>query len=156
MTLPGPPPALLDAHAHGSTINLEATTAAAAAAASMAHPAAPSTMQQGPGAPHGNQVGAPIRKNSLNFLVHVMQEFISLYGPTLVLLENLHDFDTWSWQLLVKAAEVLASDCMILATTRPNDLPAVGSSHHLHGKVGAQEAKPRGCGARMRSHGQRA
>ncbi len=137
MSLPGPPPALLDAHAHGSTINLEAATAATSlpAAASMAHPAAPSTVHQGPGAAHGNQVGAPIRKNSLNFLVHVMQEFISLYGPTLVLLENLHDFDTWSWQLLVKAAEVLTTDCMLLATTRPNDLPAVGSSHHLHGKV---------------------
>jgi hypothetical protein len=66
-----------------------------------------------------------------------LQEFISLYGPTLILLENLHDFDTWSWQLLVKAAELLSTDCLILATTRPNDLPAVGSSHHLHGKVSA-------------------
>ncbi|KAG2424626.1 hypothetical protein HXX76_014351 [Chlamydomonas incerta] len=140
MTVAGAPPVLLDAHAHASTINI-AAAAAAAAAANAEVPAPPphaGTVAPGGthgGATHNSQVGAPIRKNSLNFLVHVMQEFISLYGPTLVLLENLHDFDTWSWQLLVKAAEVLTTDCMILATTRPNDLPAVGSSHHLHGKA---------------------
>ncbi|KAG2432750.1 hypothetical protein HYH02_012884 [Chlamydomonas schloesseri] len=141
MTVAGAPPALLDAHAHASTINIAAAAAAAAAANAEVVPPPPHAGAAPPpggthgGATHSSQVGAPIRKNSLNFLVHVMQEFISLYGPTLVLLENLHDFDTWSWQLLVKAAEVLTTDCMILATTRPNDLPAVGSSHHLHGKA---------------------
>ncbi|GIL60583.1 hypothetical protein Vafri_15123, partial [Volvox africanus] len=123
MTVAGTPPVLLDAHAHASTININAAGGGASDAPSHGQP------------PHNSQVGAPIRKNSLNFLVHVIQEFISLYGPTLVLLENLHDFDTWSWQLLVKAAELIPADCMILATTRPNELPAVGSSHHLHGKA---------------------
>ena len=43
-----------------------------------------------------------LKKNSLNFLVHIVREFIHLYGPIIILLENLQDFDTWSWQLLVK------------------------------------------------------
>ncbi|EFJ50372.1 hypothetical protein VOLCADRAFT_116897 [Volvox carteri f. nagariensis] len=143
MTMAGTPPVLLDAHTHASTINIGSAAAAAAAAAiggggggGGGASDTPSPQPHGQAqAPHNSQVGAPIRKNSLNFLVHVMQEFISLYGPTLTLLENLHDFDTWSWQLLVKAAELIPADCMILATTRPNDLPAVGSSHHLHGKA---------------------
>ncbi|GIL60582.1 hypothetical protein Vafri_15123 [Volvox africanus] len=133
MTVAGTPPVLLDAHAHASTININSAAAAAAVAAAAGGGASDAPSHGQP--PHNSQVGAPIRKNSLNFLVHVIQEFISLYGPTLVLLENLHDFDTWSWQLLVKAAELIPADCMILATTRPNELPAVGSSHHLHGKA---------------------
>lgn len=31
-----------------------------------------------------------------------MCEFVVLYGPTIIMLENLHEFDVWSWQLLVK------------------------------------------------------
>ncbi|KAG2496536.1 hypothetical protein HYH03_005360 [Edaphochlamys debaryana] len=136
ITMSGGPPVMLEHAAHGSTITLAPGSSVVPAGASevpggASHAAAAAAAA----AAHNTQVGAPIRKNSLNFLVHVMQEFISLYGPSLVLLENLHDFDTWSWQLLVKAAEVLTTDCMILATTRPNDLPAVGSSHHLHGKA---------------------
>ncbi|GIL91465.1 hypothetical protein Vretifemale_19055, partial [Volvox reticuliferus] len=135
MTVAGTPPVLLDAHAHASTININSAAAAAAVAAAAGGGTGDAQSPPHGQPPHNSQVGAPIRKNSLNFLVHVVQEFISLYGPTLVLLENLHDFDTWSWQLLVKAAELIPADCMILATTRPNDLPAVGSSHHLHGKA---------------------
>lgn len=39
-------------------------------------------------------------QDSLNFVVHVIREFSLLYGPVVILLENLHEFDTWSWQLL--------------------------------------------------------
>ncbi|GFR48148.1 hypothetical protein Agub_g9980 [Astrephomene gubernaculifera] len=127
MTMPVPPPGLLDPHMHPGGLATAGSVVPGAVAGKVSSPVHAT--------PHTSQVGADIRKNSLNFLVHVMQEFISLYGPTLALLENLHDFDTWSWQLLVKAAELLTSDCMILATTRPNDLPAVGASHHLHGKA---------------------
>ncbi|PNH10372.1 Adenylate cyclase type 10, partial [Tetrabaena socialis] len=102
LTLQSGTPALLDADAHPGSININITAATGAVASPSQ---AQAVVAHGPA--HGNQVGAPIRKNSLNFLVHVMQEFISLYGPTLALLENLHDFDTWSWQLLVKAAEVI-------------------------------------------------
>lgn len=48
----------------------------------------------------------PFKKDSLNFVVHIVREFAALYGPVIILLENLHEFDTWSWQLLVKIAEV--------------------------------------------------
>ncbi len=82
MTMAGTPPVLLDAHVHGSTINIGSTAAAAAAMAAAAGAGAPGgaagatadavSAPHGP-APHHSQVGAPIRKNSLNFLVHVMQ-----------------------------------------------------------------------------------
>jgi len=45
-------------------------------------------------------------QDSLNFVVHIIREFALLYGPVIILLENLHEFDTWSWQLLAKIAEV--------------------------------------------------
>lgn len=87
-------------------------------------PAAAAAAQQGrqqSAAAAANTFTMP-KKSSLNFLVQVLQEFIALYGPTLILLENLHDFDTWSWQLLLKVSELLTGDCLVLATTRPNDL----------------------------------
>lgn len=95
MTTAGSPPALLEAHMHASTINISAAAAAAAAAVrgASAVPAAVvaaagcgtggpgdtvvsphgQAMHSSQAAAHNNQVGAPIRKNSLNFLVHVMQ-----------------------------------------------------------------------------------
>lgn len=36
----------------------------------------------------------------------MVREFARLYGPIIILLENLHELDTWSWQLLAKIAEV--------------------------------------------------
>lgn len=83
----------------------------------------------------GGTATSPQKKNSLNFLVHIVREFTALYGPIIILLENLHEFDTWSWQLLVKVAEVLSPSVLILATTRPNEPPAITSSVHLHGKA---------------------
>ena len=73
----------------------------------------------------------PQQKASLATLCVVLREFVSLYGPVVVLLENLHDFDTWSWQLLVKAAEELGSagaGVLLVATTRPNTSADVGPS----------------------------
>ncbi|GFH21268.1 uncharacterized protein HaLaN_18535, partial [Haematococcus lacustris] len=89
------------------------------------------------GGEHGGlSVAAPLKKNSLNFLVSIVQEYTALYGPLLIALENLHDFDTWSWQLLIKVAEVLSSSVLIIATTRPNEPPATSASlHSLHGKA---------------------
>jgi hypothetical protein len=87
------------------------------------------------GGPGGASAGGPLRKNSLNFLVHIIREYTQLYGPTILLLENLHEFDTWSWQLLVKVAEVLSDFVLILATTRPNEPPAGSASQHLIGKA---------------------
>lgn len=70
-------------------------------------------------------VAVPLKKNLLNFLVHVLREFTSLYGPIVLMFENLHEFDTWSWQLLVKVAEVLSPSVLILATTRPVEVRAL-------------------------------
>ncbi len=77
----------------------------------------------------GNGNGATmLKKNSLNMLVHVIREFVALYGPIIILFENLHEFDTWSWQLLVKVAEVLTPSTLILATTRPIDVTVTPSN----------------------------
>lgn len=37
--------------------------------------------------------------------------------------------------MLVKVAEVLAPTVLILATTRPNELPTGTPQHHMHGKA---------------------
>ncbi|MEW5302996.1 MAG: hypothetical protein WDW36_005729 [Sanguina aurantia] len=83
------------------------------------------------------QCTSPQKKNSLTILLQVLELFIQLYGPALVLLENMHEFDTWSWQLLLKVAEMLSSSCLVVATTRPNEPPvsSASSNHHLHGKA---------------------
>ncbi len=42
------------------------------------------------------------KRGSLAFLVAVLREYTALYGPLVLLLEDLHHHDTWSWQLLLK------------------------------------------------------
>eukprot|EP00798_Chlamydomonas_sp_ICE-L_P029281 gene29281-12524_t len=79
--------------------------------------------------------GGTLKRNSLSFLVNIVETFIQLYGPTIILLENLQDFDTWSWKLLVKVAETLSGRCLLLATSRPDDLPlAANTNQQLQGK----------------------
>ena len=86
------------------------------------------------------------QKASLAALCDIFRQFSALYGPVVVLLENLHDFDTWSWQLLVKLSEELSGSCLVIATTRPNNAesaPAPGAMgaelspghHHLQSKA---------------------
>ena len=65
------------------------------------------------------------QKASLAALCDIFRQFSALYGPVVVLLENLHDFDTWSWQLLVKLCEELSGSCLVIATTRPNNAASV-------------------------------
>ena len=65
------------------------------------------------------------QKASLAALCDIFRQFSALYGPVVVLLENLHDFDTWSWQLLVKLCEELSGSCLVIATTRPNNTASV-------------------------------
>ncbi|GAX86001.1 hypothetical protein CEUSTIGMA_g13417.t1 [Chlamydomonas eustigma] len=80
------------------------------------------------GSPSANSNGAPTisnpipQKSALAYLTEVLKEFLALYGPVVLLLENLHDFDTWSWQLLVKVSEELSSSLLVVASTRPNQV----------------------------------
>lgn len=82
------------------------------------------------------------QKASLDMLTEVVRGFTHMYGPVVVLLENLHDFDTWSWQLLVQLAEDLSNHVILIATTRPNNTAAgpgvnqdAESGQQLHGKA---------------------
>lgn len=49
----------------------------------------------------------------------VLRAFISAYGPLILVLENLHNFDPTSWQMLVQVQEVLKQGCLLITTTRP-------------------------------------
>lgn len=42
------------------------------------------------------------QQHALELLVGILTEFIAVHGPVIVLLENLHNFDSWSWQLLLQ------------------------------------------------------
>ena len=44
-----------------------------------------------------------------------------MYGPLLILLEDLHFFDILSWQLGVMVAKKLEDCCLIITTVRPRD-----------------------------------
>eukprot|EP00798_Chlamydomonas_sp_ICE-L_P028244 gene28244-31347_t len=59
-----------------------------------------------------------ITTQSINLLVQVVKEFIALYGATVILLENLQDFDTWSWQLLCKVSTMYNALLELESTTQ--------------------------------------
>lgn len=44
---------------------------------------------------------------------------IQVQGSLVLIFENLHAFDSWSWKLLVRAAQKLQHDCLMVVTTRP-------------------------------------
>jgi predicted ATPase len=84
----------------------------------------------------------PDKKNTIVFLVQVLREFTELYGALVVVLENLHEFDTWSWQLLIKVVETLPDSVLVLATSRPqHDLPASSVSGATGGAAHSLSAK---------------
>ena len=55
-------------------------------------------------------------------LVHIIASFVSLYGPVLMLLEDVHHFDTVSLQLLGILAGALPEGLMLIASKRPPSL----------------------------------
>lgn len=45
----------------------------------------------------------PLDQSSLlRALVAVLRTFAAVHGPTVILLEDLHTFDSWSWELLLQ------------------------------------------------------
>ena len=65
----------------------------------------------------GAAAGAPTshHKAIKACILHVVQQFVQLYGPLVLLFDNLHDFDSLSWQLLSKVADSV----MIVGARRP-------------------------------------
>lgn len=60
-------------------------------------------------------------KKLLEVLVEMCQTFIRLYGPMIIFLEDLHHFDTMSWNLLRLVLEDIKNGCIIVASLRGND-----------------------------------
>jgi predicted ATPase len=65
--------------------------------------------------PGGGGGGSTLLKDIQGCLVLVLQQYIAQYGPVVILLDNLHDFDSWSWQLLIKAVDV----ALVIGARRP-------------------------------------
>ena len=61
-----------------------------------------------------------------------------MYGPLLLLLEDLHFFDIMSWQLGVVVANKLEDCCLIITTVRPRDGILAVTSTLQSGKEGFQ------------------
>ena len=57
----------------------------------------------------------------LGCLVDLLQLFIKVHGPVVVLLENIQHFDTASWVLLNKICEEKRDGFFAVVTLRPND-----------------------------------
>lgn len=53
--------------------------------------------------------------------LQILKEFVAAYGPLVILLEDLHHFDTLSWGFLVSVAQLLDDRLVVVATMRPND-----------------------------------
>lgn len=60
-------------------------------------------------------------KKLLDVLVEVCHSFVQIYGPILIVLEDLHNFDIMSWRFLNRLREELKSSFFLVGTLRGND-----------------------------------
>ena len=72
--------------------------------------------------------------SKLTMLCSMFREFSALYGPVVLLLENLQDFDAYSWHLVKMVSESLSNHVLLIITTRPNN-PEMASGQMLHSKA---------------------
>ena len=52
-------------------------------------------------------------------LLLVLSAFVAEYGPILIIMEDLHHFDTVSLQLVADTLRSLSQGCLIIASMRP-------------------------------------
>lgn len=55
-----------------------------------------------------------------DLLILLLSAFAAEYGPILIILEDLHLFDTVSLQLVADTAKTLVHGCLVIASMRPN------------------------------------
>ncbi len=53
-----------------------------------------------------------------SLLVELLRGFTSLYGPLILVLEDVHHFDTASWRLMGAAMDALSPVVLFIATFR--------------------------------------
>lgn len=58
---------------------------------------------------------------------------MAAYGPLAVMLEDLHHFDTISWQFLTTVVEKLSDQVLVVTTMRPDDGVLAVASRHEEG-----------------------
>ena len=66
------------------------------------------------GAPPSPSAASSSHKEMEACLLQIFRLFAQLYGPIVLLLDNLHDWDSWSCQLLTRVADSV----MLVATTK--------------------------------------
>lgn len=61
------------------------------------------------------------RQVILDYLVLICQSFIDLYGPMILLFENMHHMDTLSWELANSVVENINRGLLLVMTIRPHE-----------------------------------
>ena len=64
----------------------------------------------------------------------VLKEFVAAYGPLAIMLEDLHHFDSISWQFLTTVVENLSEQVLVVTTMRPDDGVLAAASRHEEGE----------------------
>ena len=57
-------------------------------------------------------------KKVQELLIAIIAQFAAAYGPLILILEDLHFFDSSSWKLVGAARDELQKDVLIVATCR--------------------------------------
>ena len=64
----------------------------------------------------------------------VLKEFVAAYGPLAIMLEDLHHFDSISWQFLTTVVENLSEQVLVVTTMRPDDGVLAAASRQEEGE----------------------
>ncbi len=65
----------------------------------------------------------------------MLKEFVAAYGPLAIMLEDLHHFDSISWQFLTTVVENLSEQVLVVTTMRPDDGVLAAASRHEEGDL---------------------
>ena len=60
---------------------------------------------------------------------------MAAYGPLAIMLEDLHHFDSISWQFLTTVVEKMSDQVLVVTTMRPNDGVLAVASRHEEGRL---------------------
>ncbi len=71
----------------------------------------------------------------------VLKEFVAAYGPLAIMLEDLHHFDSISWQFLTTVVENLSEQVLVVTTMRPDDGVLAAASRHEEGDLMSPNAQ---------------
>ena len=99
--------------AAGMAMRATGISHAVAAAADRSHAV---TVAGAPPSPSTRPSTSSSHKELEACLLQIIRLFAQLYGPIVLLLDNLHDWDSWSCQLLTRVAESV----MLVATKQPS------------------------------------